>query len=64
MTGPNIPYGPTSWQIQEVGDESVINAAVGAGAEDNYVRGIVQLEQDAEACWLMEMKLPIAREKA
>jgi hypothetical protein len=37
--------------------------AIGAGAEDNYVHGIVELEEDAEASWLMEMKLPIAREK-
>ena len=29
--------------------------------EGDYVRSIVELEEDAEACWLMEMTLPIAR---
>jgi len=49
---------------QQVGDEWVINPAVEAGAEDDFVHSVVELEEDAEACWLMEMKLPIAREKA
>jgi hypothetical protein len=42
----------------------VLNPAVGAGAEDDYVHGVVELEEDVEACMLMEMKLRTAREKA
>jgi hypothetical protein len=42
----------------------VIHPAVGAGAEDDYIHGIVELEEDVEAYLLMEMKLRTARQKA
>jgi hypothetical protein len=42
----------------------VLHPAVGAGAEDDYVHSIEELEEDVETCLLMEMKLPTAREKA
>jgi hypothetical protein len=42
----------------------VLNPAVRAGAEDDYVHSVVELEEDVKACLLMEMKLPTAREKA
>jgi hypothetical protein len=43
--------------------EWVIQPAVGSGSEDNYAHSIVELLEDTATYWLMEMQLPIEREK-